>query len=309
MFKRIAEKIRSWRALSAYRKRLRKYENLRYPVRRVSQAILIQNEIHAAREVDGDAAVGQDFLDRTVAARDETLAQIARRTGIMVLLGIYLLLQAFSISVELPVQGLQLDKIPGSRELALLVQTILAATILARTLNVLVLNSAIKAAIRATYPQSVWYFYDAAWFPTEVLPLLRPVYDPRLLPMGGKRLFVPFMTATLLAMLLGLIGTYIVTRGIVFFDLWTRPSLPLPWTYFVVVLSAAVDLTSTIYIAFYFFPFKHRDYDLNEAFETWDQINPAVAQKLREEAFGAQIEDEERMRVAGLLKDKKPPSV
>lgn len=289
-------------ALMAYALRKRRYKNRNFPVRWLSNARRIADDLLLLRKYDKGEVINERFIDRLVTAKVGAQKRLVRLSTVSTGALVYLLLGAFSIDSPLSIGGLTLARAPGLNEMLLVLLVLMTFLGVSPFLNTYIIGNAIKSTVKMQFPTPVAQLYQQGAFPEDAPLLYQSPARPHLAWTGFTKLANMIIVAYLATAVAGIAIVLLGSRWMIYSYILSNPSLPDYWTIIVTIGSIVLELWTLVYILVFIVPLPYRDYTLLQRLNELDQTDPGEAQSLRNAAFGDEIADEVRMREAGYLR-------
>lgn len=285
----------AWR----WRRMQRSYRN--FPVVWRTMSALVAEDVALLREVEGDSVVGEDLLNRLVAARDAVITTTRRWSVISAILTFYLLTSSYAIDLHLTVEGISLRETPGLREILILVIAIIGVSLLPRVLNIHRLNGAISGLANLVFPTQLQQIVRSALFPAEPPSLYATTMQPHLIwspPLIG---FARLTGLFWLLFSLAAAAAIVWMRVTIYMHAWSNPTISPQLTHIIVSLASAIDLAIVVVQLSHIVPVPIRDWKRLHELDLAGQDSIAIYQRLSAALYEDDIADVQRMRASGYL--------
>ena len=287
--------------LFCHSRRERRRFGRNFPTRWLSQDSLVSDDLAAHVEVEGKEAVGPDFLERMVGARDAAVKKASMFRTASISITAYFLLAILSIDLPISVFGVSLVRVGGLNELLLISSSIMGAFAAFYASKTATLEAAIKAAININYKPPMANFYRAAYLPNDYAFLFYPTYSPHLV-WGALKLKHSFASiAAALVFIFAVLVSVLVFRAYVTWWVWSSPSTENLLLNTLIWLSPLLDVASFLFLLPYIVPMPHRDYFKLHQLEALKDYYPAAAMTLKAELYDEGSMDRIRLRNEGFL--------
>ncbi len=305
--KKVWSHIRFWSSypfviLKYYMRRRKEWRKI-IPRLWLSSGELLAKDLEYYQSDDEEYKLNKKFIEDFAKSRDDMSSVVKRQVILSFLIFIFLLGNYFSVGLDISIAGFTLKYAPGVPEGLLLIQTLLGCYTLLVQGNLYLLDSALKAAIKAGVPPELQRLYETRYFAHEQFGAYVPFNLPHIIPNAWSRGMAKFSAAMYLLLFFLVSLAYICGNlFLLHYHLWAHPNFG-NWSYALFFYLLLVGITSFAYAWLTRVRLPYLDYTTNHELDILRQANFAQYQIRLQELYGGLNQDRAGMVRRGYLKE------
>jgi hypothetical protein len=242
------------------------------------------------------------FVEDFAKARDEIIGLAKKQVIFSALVFFFLLSNYLDIGLDISIGGFSLRHGRGIPEGLLLVSNLLSCYTLILQANSLILDVAIKSAIKFSVPEELRTLYLVRYFSHEQFGRYQPFNMPHLVPTKLQRAIGKSVAISFLVLLF---VTYLAFAACNLFllihHLWLKPSFGI-WSKVLLAYILILGLGALLYLILTRFRLPYLDYTVNNELELLQQVDLPRYQVRLQEIYGGLNKDRGIMEQRGYLK-------
>ncbi|MER9251117.1 hypothetical protein NKI59_04785 [Mesorhizobium sp. M0598] len=285
--------------------RERKRYNAMFPRRWLSPAQIIDHDLELVDD-DDVGKLDRSLLDLLVARRDHLKSSSGKFTILNISLFTFLVANYFHLGTDVSVYGISIKSSPGVAESLLAISSTLGIYAATLQANIAIVDGAIAHLLKRIFPRGILNVMKSALIPETAIGKYFPSNIPHLVFTGFHSAASKYFVYCYLMLLIVIIACVYAISMLLMKEIWIASSLGV-YSKIIVVYVFICGIFGAMFLLLTRFPSPYRDYSVFHKMQIAEQLWPDQASDLRQQLYGAKIEDRADLERRGYIKPYKMP--